>query len=169
MTITTEKTQKGKMHMKVKEFLYGGDYNPEQWPEEVWEADMKLFKKAHINELTLNVFSWATLQPSEDEYDFSKLDKIMDLVRANGFKVMLATSTAATPPWMAKRHPDILRTDGKKLVRLLYRYAQRGGRVEERLLDFANLVSGYFFMLALWMNHEDGFEEIPFESRNYLK
>lgn len=117
MTITTEKTQKGKMYMKVKEFLYGGDYNPEQWPEEVWEADMKMFKKAHINELTLNVFSWATLQPSEDEYDFSKLDKIMDLVRANGFKVMLATSTAATPPWMAKRHPDILRTDGNGMKR----------------------------------------------------
>lgn len=63
----------------------------------------------------------------------------------------------------------VLRTDGKKLVRMLYRHAQRGGRVEERLLDFANLVSGYFFMLALWMNHEDGFEEIPFESRNYRK
>lgn len=63
----------------------------------------------------------------------------------------------------------ILRTDGKKLVRLLYRYAQRGGRVEEGLLDFANLVSGYFFMLALWLNHADEFTEIPFESRNYRK
>lgn len=63
----------------------------------------------------------------------------------------------------------ILRTDGKKLVRLLYRHAQRGGRVEESLFDFANLVSGYFFMLALWINHKDGFEEIEFESRNYKK
>lgn len=63
----------------------------------------------------------------------------------------------------------ILRTDGKKLVRLLYRHAQRGGRVEETLFDFANLVSGYFFMLALWLNHEDGFGEIEFESRNYRK
>lgn len=63
----------------------------------------------------------------------------------------------------------ILRTDGKKLVRMLYRYAQRGGKVENALMDFANLVSGYFFLLALWLNHEDGFEEIPFESRNYRK
>ena len=63
----------------------------------------------------------------------------------------------------------ILRTDGKKLVRLLYRCAQRGVRVEESLLDFANLLSGYFFMLALWLNHEDGFEEIDFVSRNYRK
>lgn len=63
----------------------------------------------------------------------------------------------------------ILRTDGKRLVRMLYRHAQRGGRVEDALFDFVNLVSGYFFMLALWLNHEDGFEEIPFESRNYRK
>lgn len=63
----------------------------------------------------------------------------------------------------------ILRTDGKKLVRMMYRYAHRGGRVEDALFDFVNLVSGYFFFLALWMNHEDGFEEVPFESRNYRK
>ena len=59
----------------------------------------------------MNVFSWAALQPSEDTYNFEKLDKIMDLVEANGLKVFLATSTAAHPAWMAKRHPDILRTE----------------------------------------------------------
>ena len=61
---------------KVSKILYGGDYNPEQWPEEVWAQDMHLLKKAHIDVVTLNVFSWALLQPSEDVYDFSKLDRI---------------------------------------------------------------------------------------------
>lgn len=61
----------------------------------------------------------------------------------------------------------ILRTDGKRLVRMLYRRAQRGGKVEEALFDFANLVSGYFFLLALLLNRADGFEEVPFVSRNY--
>ncbi|MGN0802354.1 MAG: hypothetical protein ACI4MF_07135 [Candidatus Faecivicinus sp.] len=61
----------------------------------------------------------------------------------------------------------ILRTDGKRLVRMLYRHAQRGGKVEEALFDFANLVSGYFFLLALQLNHADGFKEVPFVSRNY--
>lgn len=105
-----------KFNDRVHEILFGGDYNPEQWPEETWEKDMKLLSEANINELTLNVFSWASLQPSEDEYDFRRLDRIMNLVRKHGFKVMLATSTAAHPPWMANRHPDILRTefDGKK-------------------------------------------------------
>lgn len=96
---------------RINKVLYGGDYNPEQWPEEIWEEDMRLFKLAGIDEVTLNVFSWAALQPSEDTYNFEKLDKIMDLVEANGLKVFLATSTAAHPAWMAKRHPDILRTE----------------------------------------------------------
>jgi len=95
----------------VKEILYGGDYNPEQWPEEMWQEDVRLMKKAHINEVTLNVFSWAALQPDENTYCFEKLDKIMKLMRENGFKVCMATSTAAHPAWMAKRHPDILRTE----------------------------------------------------------
>lgn len=95
----------------VKEIYYGGDYNPEQWPEEVWAEDMRLFKKAHINLVTLNVFSWAALQPDEETYSFDKLDKIMEMVKENGLKVCMATSTGAHPAWMAKRHPDILRTE----------------------------------------------------------
>ena len=50
---------------------------------------------------------------------------------------------------------------------MLYRHAQSGGKAEDRLLDFANLISGYFFQFALWLNAEDKFEEIPFVSRNY--
>ncbi|MES9760526.1 beta-galactosidase, partial [Priestia megaterium] len=34
--------------------LYGGDYNPEQWPEELWLEDMRIFKKANINSATIN-------------------------------------------------------------------------------------------------------------------
>ena len=95
----------------MERFWYGGDYNPEQWPEGIWAEDMRLFHLAHVNTVTLNVFSWAALQPSENTYDFSRLDKLMELARSNGLNVILATSTAAHPAWMAKRHPDILRVD----------------------------------------------------------
>ena len=102
---------------KVKKILYGGDYNPEQWPEDVWEEDMRLFALAGIDIVTLNVFSWAALQKDEVTYDFSKLDKIMELVKKNGLKVCLATSTAAHPAWMARKYPDILRTDNMGIKR----------------------------------------------------
>ncbi len=52
--------------------LYGADYNPEQWPESVWLEDMRLMKVAHINMVTINVFSWALLEPEPDEYTFEQ-------------------------------------------------------------------------------------------------
>ena len=98
-------------YSKLSSVPFGGDYNPEQWPEEVWAEDMRLFKKAGINTVTLNVFSWAALQPSEDTYSFDRLDRIVDTVTEAGLNIIMATSTGAHPAWMAHRHPDILRVD----------------------------------------------------------
>lgn len=99
------------MRQRTDRILFGGDCNPEQWPEEIWEEDMRLFQRAHICELTRNVFSWGLLQPSEEQYDFSQLDRIMDLCRREGISVILATSTAAQPAWMSARYPETNRTD----------------------------------------------------------
>ena len=101
---------------RIHKLPYGGDYNPEQWPEEVWAEDMKLFKEAGIDTLTINIFSWAALQPSEDEYRFEKLDKIVKTLQDNGMNAIMATSTAAHPAWMAKKYPEITRVnfDGSK-------------------------------------------------------
>ncbi len=101
------------MLKNTDKILFGGDYNPEQWPQELWEEDMRLFQKAHVSVVTLNVFSWSALQPSENEYDFSKLDKIMELSKKHDLKVFLATSTSAHPAWMAKQYPDTLKTDAQ--------------------------------------------------------
>ena len=91
--------------------LYGGDYNPNQWPREVWDEDMRLFKKAGINSATVNVFSWAKIQPAEDTYDFTELDAIIEMLGGEGHEVVLATSTGALPAWMFKRYPEVLRVD----------------------------------------------------------
>ena len=53
------------------------------------------------------------------------------------------------------------------LVRLIYRHARQGHAVPPALLDIANLLSGYFFQLALKLNALAGVEEIPYASRNY--
>lgn len=139
----------------VQKILYGGDYNPEQWPEESWEEDMRLMKLAHIDVVTLNVFSWASLQPSEDTYCFDKLDRIMETVTKHGMKICLATSTGAHPAWMARRHPDILRTEFNGMKRKFgcrhnscpnsptYRkYAQAlAGKLAERYQSYDNIVA----------------------------
>ena len=61
----------------------------------------------------------------------------------------------------------ILRVKAKELVRLLYRHCQQGHTVEPRLLDLANLLSGYYFHLALCLNAAAGVDEVEFVSRNY--
>lgn len=140
---------------KVNKIVYGGDYNPEQWPEEIWADDMRLLKEANIDIVTLNVFSWAALQPSEETYDFSKLDKIMEMVRDNGLQVCLATSTGAHPAWMAKKYPDILRTEFNGLKRKFggrhnscpnsptyEKYSIRlAQKIAERYRDYNNIVA----------------------------
>lgn len=96
---------------KLPSIWYGGDYNPDQWPEEIWQEDMRLFKQAGINIVTLPVFSWAKLQPDETTYTFEWLDKILDLVADNGIYACLATSTAAQPAWMSRQYPEVLPVD----------------------------------------------------------
>ncbi len=96
---------------QFKKILFGGDYNPEQWPEDIWLEDMRIFKQAHINSATINVFSWANLQPSENVYDFSVLDKIVEMLVKNDYQIVLATSTAALPAWLSHRYPEVNRTD----------------------------------------------------------
>ncbi|MFD5228935.1 beta-galactosidase [Streptomyces qaidamensis] len=90
---------------------YGGDYNPEQWPQEVWDEDHRLFTTAGIDTLTVGVFTWSLTQPAPGTYDFTVLDRVLDRAAAEGRQVCLATGTAALPPWLAKRHPEVNRTD----------------------------------------------------------
>ncbi|RAO39044.1 Beta-galactosidase [Micromonospora saelicesensis] len=101
---------------------FGGDYNPEQWPEDVWKQDYRLFDTARIDLVTLGVFDWALTQPAEDTYDFALLDRIVERASAEGRGICLATGTGAHPPWLAKAYPEVTRTDfeGRK-----HRFGQR--------------------------------------------
>jgi beta-galactosidase len=99
------------MKTSFSRILYGGDYNPNQWPREIWAQDMELFKKAGINSATVNVFSWAKLQPDENTYDFSELDDIINMLSENNIDIVLATATGAMPAWMAKKYPEVTRVD----------------------------------------------------------
>ncbi len=93
---------------KLQGLFYGGDYNPEQWSEDVWLEDMRLMKKAGVNFVSIGIFSWALLQPDEHTYEFGWMDRLMDLLAENGIHADLATATASPPAWMAVRHPDTL-------------------------------------------------------------
>ncbi len=90
--------------------VYGGDYNPEQWPEDVWLQDVELMKLAGVNFVTVGVFSWSKLQSGPGDFNFGWLDRILDLLHNAGIMVDLATATASPPAWLVEAHPEILPT-----------------------------------------------------------
>ena len=90
---------------------YGGDYNPDQWPEEVWDDDVRLMKKAGMNLVSVGIFSWAKIETSEGVYDFDWLDRIIDKLGEAGIAVDLASATASPPMWLTQAHPEVLWKD----------------------------------------------------------
>lgn len=90
---------------------YGADYNPEQWPEEVWPEDVARMREAGVTLVSLGIFSWARIQPSEHEFDFAWLDRVIGLLHEGGIAVDLATATASPPPWATVAYPEMLAAD----------------------------------------------------------
>lgn len=101
------------MAVDFGKFLYGGDYNPDQWLEypEILAEDIRLMKQAHINVVSLGIFAWAKLEPEEGVYDFDWMARIIDRLYENGISVILATPSGARPHWLADKYPEVLRVN----------------------------------------------------------
>ncbi|QNP68792.1 beta-galactosidase [Streptomyces roseirectus] len=102
---------------------FGGDYNPEQWPETVWQEDVRLMREAGVTMVSVGIFSWALLEPARGAYDFGWLDRIIGLLHDNGIRVDLATPTVVPPVWFYREHPEALpvAADGTR-----YAFGSRG-------------------------------------------
>ena len=103
---------------RFPKFLHGGDYNPDQWLNcpEILERDVQLMQQAHVNCVSVGIFSWALLEPEEGRYDFVWLDQVIDRLWKGGIHVILATPSGARPAWMAQKYPEVLRVN-KQLER----------------------------------------------------
>ena len=101
--------------------FFGVDYYPEQWvfpyggtaenPESQWELDAELMAKAGFNVVRIGDYCWGICEPEEGKYDFSWLERVMNIMAKHDIKVVLATPTAAPPLWLAKKYPQILPVD----------------------------------------------------------
>jgi beta-galactosidase len=104
---------------------FGADYHPEHWvwpyagtpenPEARWERDAQLMVAAGINAVRMGEFCWGLYEPEEGKFDFAWMRRCMDIMKLHEIKVVLGTPTAAPPPWLAKKHPEILPLDERGL------------------------------------------------------
>ena len=93
---------------RLRRPAFGGDYNPEQWPQRTRLEDIELMRRAGVNAVTVGVFAWATLEPEPGRYEFDWLDDVFDRLHRAGIAVVLATPTASPPPWFSRAHPSSL-------------------------------------------------------------
>lgn len=97
---------------------FGVDYHPEHWvhpydgtpeqPEGRWHRDVELMLRAGVNVVRMGEFCWGLYEPEEGRYDFGWMQRVMDLLKAAGIKVILGTPTAAPPLWLAQKYPAVL-------------------------------------------------------------
>lgn len=109
-----------KHHLNLDELLHGSDYYPDQWQNrpDIIRRDFQLMDQANINTVTVGVFAWSMLEPEEGKFNFDWLDEVFDRMEARGGHVILATPSGARPAWLARKYPEVLRTDENGQQRL---------------------------------------------------
>lgn len=85
------------MHLAV-------DYYPSQWPEWMWEPDVARMRDSGFSLVRVNEFDWSVLEPREGEYNFTVLDRSLDLFAKYGLKAIVGTPTAAPPNWLSEKY-----------------------------------------------------------------
>ncbi|MFP4026374.1 MAG: beta-galactosidase [Candidatus Brocadiia bacterium] len=89
----------------------GVAYYPEQWPENQWEKDLDMMADIGMEVVRLGEFAWFRLEPRRERYEFEWLENVIELTGERGFEIVLGTPTAAPPPWLFNRHPNIMPQD----------------------------------------------------------
>ena len=88
--------------------LLGADYYPDQTPEHLWEDDAVQMAEMGVTNVRIAEFAWALMEPSEGKFDFSWLERAVKILHAHNIAVILGTPSAAPPPWLSSKYPEIM-------------------------------------------------------------
>jgi len=104
-------------------------YYPEHWNETQWERDIKKISEMGFEFVHLAEFAWFKMEPQEGRFDFTWLDKVVNLCAKYHLKVLMCTPSATTPTWMRINYPETFVMDGH------YIRAENGTRGLESIVD----------------------------------
>ncbi|MCC8161545.1 MAG: beta-galactosidase [Oscillospiraceae bacterium] len=90
--------------------IFGVDYYPEHWDKDEWENQARLMREGGFNTVRMGEFAWKLFEKEEGKFDFSFLDKAIEVLSKEGIKVILGTPTAAPPKWLVNKY-DVLQRD----------------------------------------------------------
>ncbi len=88
--------------------LYGAAYYHEYQPYDRLDQDIALMKQAGITVVRVGESTWTSWEPRDGDFQFAWMDRIVNAMHQAGIKVIMGTPTYSIPPWLYKKHPDIL-------------------------------------------------------------
>jgi beta-galactosidase len=92
--------------------LYGAAYYNEYMPAALGpgrlEKDVALMKAAGITVVRMGESTWSLWEPSDGNFEYAWMDRVVAAMGNAGIKVILGTPTYSIPTWMAHAHPEIL-------------------------------------------------------------
>ena len=93
--------------------LLGVDYYPDQTPETLWEEDARMMADFGFTNVRIAEFAWALMEPAEGKFDFAWLRRSIEILHKHNIAVILGTPSAAPPPWLTAKYPDIVEVNEK--------------------------------------------------------
>lgn len=109
----SSKSQSASQFFPQEELLTTGIYYyPEHWKETQWERDIARIADMGYEFVHLAEFAWFKMEPTEGAYNFTWLDKVVNLCEKYKLKVLLCTPSATTPTWMRINYPETFSMDG---------------------------------------------------------
>ncbi len=88
--------------------LFGADYYPDQTPGSLWDEDARQMAAMGITNVRIAEFAWALMEPKEGSYEFAWLNRSIGILHAHGIAIILGTPSAAPPPWLTLKYPEVL-------------------------------------------------------------
>jgi beta-galactosidase len=92
-------------------------YYPEHWPESWWADDAQAMAYMGITYVRIAEFAWSRIEPSPGQFEWSWLDRAVEVLHAAGLKVVMCTPTATPPKWLVDADPAMLAVDAQGQAR----------------------------------------------------
>jgi beta-galactosidase len=87
--------------------LHGASYYHEYMPYERLETDARLMEEAGVTVVRVGESMWASWEPQDGQFEFAWMERVVERMHRAG-KVILGTPTYSMPPWLCRKHPEIL-------------------------------------------------------------
>src|ERR1700730_16169315 len=138
-------------------------YYPEHWDEGRWLTDLQKMRSLGIRYVRVAEFAWSRFEPEPGNFNFSWLQRFLDLAKEEEIAVVVGTPTASPPKWLVDSMPDMIALDEDGLPRAFgsrrhYCFSHEGYRAKCRQIvtHLAEAVGAHPALYAWQIDNEYG-------------